>query len=318
VLRYIVGRVAQGVLVLLVVSMFSYSLIELAPGDPVSARVGAELVDKEFIATLRKEYRLDDPMPVRYLAWLRHAVEGDLGFSTKTRMSVTHEIATRLPATLHVGIGALAIGVLLGISAGSVSAMRPGSLVDRAIILVAVAGVSIPDFFLGIVAILVFSVHFGWLPSSGYVPIWQSPVASVQRLILPCAILGLSVAGILARHTRSAMLEVLAQDYIRTARAKGLGETRVMLAHALRNAALPVVTVLSLIVGRVFAGSVVIETVFSIPGLGRYLVSGVQNSDYPVVQAIILLSAIAIVAVNLFADLAYGLLDPRIKVGGGG
>ncbi len=316
-LRYIGGRVVQGAVVLVVVSMVAFSLIELIPGDPVSSRVGGELVDKEFVTRLRQEYKLDDPLPVRYLSWLNHAVQGDLGLSTKTRLGVTQEIGTRLPATLHVGIGALAFGILVGLSAGALSAMRPGSVLDRAITLLAVAGMSIPEFFLGIVAILVFSVRFGWLPSSGYVPIWEDPVASLERLVLPCTILGMSIAGILARHTRSAMLEVLGQDYIRTARAKGLGETRVMFRHALRNGALPVVTVLSLLVGRVFAGSVVIETVFSIPGVGRYLVSGVQNSDYPVVQALILLSAAAIVAVNLLSDLAYGVIDPRIKLGAG-
>lgn len=314
--RFLIVRLIQSGLVLVLVSLVAFSLLELVPGDPASARVGTELVDRELVERMRQDYGLDKPLIERYWIWLGNAVSGDLGLSTKTRTSVLEEIADRVPATLHVGIGALLIGTLLGVSAGVVSAARSGRTTDRLITLAAIAGISTPEFFLAILAILLFSVQLGWLPSFGYTPLWEDPMLSIKQLAMPCSIVALHISGIIARHTRSSMLEVLTQDYIRTAKAKGLQSGTILVRHSLRNASLPIVTILSLLVGRVFAGSVIIETVFSIPGVGRYLVSGVQNSDYPVVQAVILISAVAMISANFVADILYGVLDPRIKVGG--
>jgi peptide/nickel transport system permease protein len=314
-LRYLVLRLVQGVAVLGIVSIVAFGLVELVPGDPTSGRIGSEIVSQEYIDGIREELALDDPVHIRYAVWVENLLQGDLGRSTRTREPVANEVKQRLPATLHLLVGGVVVGVLFGVLAGAVAANWSGTFLDRTVTIWAILGVATPSFVVAVLAIFVFAVELGWVPATGYEPIWDDPVLSMRHLALPWAILGWDIAGVLARFTRSSMLEVLREDYIRTARAKGLRERRVVLTHALRNGMLPVVTVLGLIVGRLLAGSVVIETIFSIPGMGRYLIAGVNNSDYTVVQAVVLLSAVSIVGVSIIADLAYVKLDPRIRLG---
>ena len=312
-MRFALSRLLQGIVVLLLVSLVAFLLLDLGPGDSVSGRIGGEIVDQAYIDQLNEEYGLDKPILVRYWKWLEHTMTGDLGNSTRTRQGINGELKGRVPATLHILVGAVIIGLLIGVPVGVLTAYRSNTWADNLLTIWATAGISVPSFLLAVLAIFLFAVKLDWLPATGYVAIWTSPTDSVKGLVLPCAILGWEIGGILARHTRSSVLEVLRQDYIRTARAKGLGTWIILWRHALRNGLLPVVTVIGLLVGRLVSGVVVLETIFSVPGVGRYVVTAVANSDYTVVQAVVLLAAAAIVTANFLADLAYAILDPRIR-----
>ncbi len=312
---YLVKRCLQAIPLLLLVTFLSFSLLLLIPGDPVSNLLsGGESLDPEVREQYRKEIGLDKPVPVQYTLWLGRLVQGDFGKSTQTRRPIAEELKTRIPATLQIGIGGMIVGLIIGIPAGIAAAVRHNTLFDRFITMISVAGVAMPGFWFGILLILLFSVRLHWLPPLGYVNILDDPGQALKLMILPCLVIGWELSAVVTRQLRSSMLEVLRQDYVRTARAKGLHERRVVWVHALRNGLMPVVTVIGLLVGRVVAGAVVVETVFAIPGMGRMLVGAVNANDFPAVQAIVVLVAVSVVAMNIITDVVYAALDPRIRL----
>jgi peptide/nickel transport system permease protein len=311
---YVVKRLLQTIPLIVIVSFLTFAMLLMLPGDPVLAlAAGGEQIDAATLEARRRELGLDRPTPVQYASWVANAVRGDFGRSTQTRRPVSQEIRGRISPTLHLGIASLALALVIGIPTGVMSALKPNSFFDRIATVGAIGGVAIPNFFFGIVLIIVFAVWLGWLPSGGFVSITDDPVRSLKLLALPTLTNGWSIAAILVRQTRSSLLEVLRQDYVRTARAKGLRERRVVAVHAMRNALLPVVTVLGLLVGFILGGSVIVEQIFSIPGMGRLLITGIFAQDFPVVQAGVLLIAMSVIFANLLTDLAYAWLDPRIR-----
>ena len=313
---YIVKRLLQMIPVVILVTMMVYSLILLMPGDPITAMIGrGEVLDKEQIEILRHKLGLDKSIPVQYAMWLSRAVRGDFGRSTLTNRRVIDEIKARLPVTLEVGFFAMLFSALIAIPVGIISSVRRGSKLDIASTVLTISGVAMPEFFLGIILILVFGVTLGWLPTNGFVSVFKDPIEGFRHLCLPIFSLSLVIAATNMRQTRSAMLEVLVQDYVRTARAKGLAERIVIWIHALRNALLPVVTLMGLQIGRIFGGAVIIETLFAIPGMGRLIVGSILLRDFPVVQASILIVICTVLLANLLTDLLYAYLDPRIRYG---
>ena len=314
---YIGRRTLYMLPVLLLITFMVYGLMLAIPGDPARALIGAgEALDEEQLAIIRAEYNLDKPVPVQYVLWLGKALTGDLGISSQYQRPVVQELSGRAATTLQFGVVAWILAVFVGVPAGVLSAVYRGKAADYIATVVSIAGVAIPNFWLGIMAILLFGVTLGWLPTQGYVNVFEDPVEGLRHMILPACALGVTSWALIMRQSRSAMLEVLAQDYIRTARAKGLSEWRVLAVHALRNAVLPIVTVFGLQTGRIFAGAVVIETLFGIPGMGNFMVQAIFARDFMAVQGAILLMAIAVLVANLMTDIAYAWLDPRIKYGG--
>jgi peptide/nickel transport system permease protein len=311
---YVVRRLLQAVPLLLLISFLSFSLFLLIPGDPILATVqpGERLTEQDYQAR-RHQLGLDKPIPVHYAIWLSHAVQGDFGDSTHTRRPVMDDIKQRVPVTLQVGAIALFFSLLISIPAGVASAVWRNSAIDRVVTLGSVAGVAIPDFWFGIMLILLFSQRLHWLDPVGFAYIWKDPVTAIRLSIMPTLVLSQGLAAVIARQTRSSMLEVLSQDYVRTARAKGLTELRVVWLHALRNALLPIVTILGLVLGRIFAGAVIVETIFAIPGMGRLLVNSISFRDFQTVQAIVFIISVSVVTANLVTDLLYTRLDPRIR-----
>jgi len=300
--------------VLVMVTFFVYALLLLMPGDPVRALIGhGEALDPEQIEIIRHEMGLDKPIVVQYGAWLSRVVQGDFGRSHAAKLRVSEILRDRIPVTVQLGIAAWIWSLLIAIPAGIISAIRRGSKLDIAATVISIGGVALPSFWLGIVLILVFGVLLGWLPTHGFVNLWDDPIEFLRHLVLPAFCGGLAGAGLTMRQTRSAMLEVMAQDYIRTARAKGLKERTVIWVHALKNALLPVVTLMGLSIGRLMGGTVVIETLFGIPGVGRQMVSSITARDFPVVQAITLIVCLTVMVANLLTDLVYAYLDPRIR-----
>ncbi len=310
---YIIKRLLQMIPILLVVTMLVFSLLFLT-GNPVYSLIGeGEALDPEQLKVVSHELGLDRPIPVQYGMWLSKVVKGDFGRSNRNQRLVLDELKVRLPVTIQLGFVAWLFSVILAIPAGIISAIRHGTKLDLFAAAVTVGGVAIPDFWLGMMLILLAGVGLGWLPTYGFVNFTDNPVEWLRHLALPAFSLGLSMAALNMRQTRSAMLEVLAQDYVRTARAKGLRDRTVIWRHALKNALLPVITVMSLQVGRLFGGAVIIETLFAIPGMGRLMVSSILMQDFPVVQACVLIVAIAVLLANLTTDLLYAYLDPRIR-----
>ncbi|MBM4116337.1 ABC transporter permease [bacterium] len=304
--RFLLRRLLALGPVLLGVTFLSFLLLYVVPGDPVQA-VAGERYDEAVLAELRAELHLDDPLPLRYGRFLADLVRGDLGVSYVTREPVRDAIAATFPHTLRLALAAMLIAVVLGLGLGLAAALRPGSLLDRAAMLLASAGISVPVFWLGMVLIYTFSLELRWLPPSGY------GEGSLRHLILPALTLGAASAALIARMTRTALLEALGQDYIRTARAKGLHPARILLVHALRNALLPVVTVVGNDFGSYLSGSVLTERLFAWPGLGRYTLDAVAKRDLPAIQGAILVMALAFVLVNLLVDLSYAWIDPRTR-----
>jgi peptide/nickel transport system permease protein len=311
-LAYILRRVLIAIPTLLLVSVFVFGLQKLLPGDPILVMAGEDR-DPAVIELLREKYRLNDPIPMQYLYWLGDVVQGDLGISLRTNEPVLALIASKLPVTIQLAIMSMLFAVLIGIPAGILSAVHKGTWVDWLANVVALSGLSIPNFWLGIMLILLVSVNLGWLPASGYESLWIDPVKSIQTMIMPAFVLGTGLAATLMRHSRSAMLGVLQADYVRTARAKGLRNRVVVLKHAFRNAVLPVVTLLALLFGELLAGAVLTEQIFTIPGFGKLIVDAVFNRDFAVVQGVVLCTAIGFIAMNLVADVAYVLLNPRLR-----
>ncbi len=311
-LNLITKRLAVMVPTLLLVAVFVFTLQHLLPGDPVLALAGEDR-DPATLDALRVQLGLDKPVPVQFVYWFGNILHGDFGTSYKTGEPVLALILQKLPVTLELATLALIIALLIGLPAGIISAYRKGTAVDYAANVVALSGLSIPNFWLGIILILIFAVKLKWLPASGYVSPFEDLSRNLQTMILPAFVLGNALAASIMRHTRSAMLSVLSQDYVRTARAKGLYEPAVVLRHAFRNALIPVVTVVSLLFGELMAGAVLTEQIFTIPGFGKLIVDAVFNRDYAVVQGVVLCTAIGFMIMNLFADIAYGALNPRIR-----
>jgi dipeptide transport system permease protein len=332
-LRYLLRRVALIVPTFIGVTFLSFILIRMVPGDPIEVRMGEHGIEPERLAMLRHEFGLDQPLWKQFADYEVQVVTGGLGVSVVTRESVWREFITLFPATLELGICAITLGLLLGIPLGVFAAVKRGSAFDYGLMGLSVTGASMPIFWWGLMMILVFSVALGWTPVSGrigaayYIEPWSgfmlldcrysddkgACASALSHLILPAIVLGTHPLAVVARMTRSAMLEVLGEDYIRTARAKGLAGLRVVIVHALRNALIPVVTVIGLQVGALMGGAILTETIFSWPGVGHWLIESIQRRDYPVLQGGTLLIAVLVIAVNLGVDVTYGFLNPRIR-----
>jgi peptide/nickel transport system permease protein len=312
VFEFLVRRLATIVPTLVFVSMLIFGLQQLLPGDPAVILAGEER-DPNVVAYLREKLHLDEPLPVRYGYWIAGVLRGDLGESVRTQQPVLELILQKLPVTLELAALAMAVALLIGIPAGIVSAVGRGTAWDYGANVFALWGLSTPNFWLGILMILLFSVQLGWLPASGYVSPFESLRDNLAAMVMPAFVLGNAIAAVLMRHTRSAMLQVLSTDYVRTARAKGLREHTVVLKHTLRNALTPIITLGALELGTLLSGAVLTEQVFTIPGFGKLIVDSVFNRDYAVVQGVVLVTATAYIALNLLADLAYFAVNPRLR-----
>jgi peptide/nickel transport system permease protein len=311
-LNYLLKRLAAIVPTVFFVTVIIFGLQQLLPGDPAVILAG-ENQDPDVIAYLQKKMHLDKPLPVRYAYWVAGVFQGDLGESLRIQQPVLDLLKEKLPVTLELAALAMLIALIIGIPAGIVSAVGKDTVWDYAANVIALWGLSTPNFWLGILMILLFSVSLGWLPASGYVSPFEDLKANLAAMIMPAFVLGNAIAAVLMRHTRSAMLQVLNADYVRTARAKGLDERTVVLKHALRNALTPIITLGALEFGTLLSGAVLTEQVFSIPGFGKLIVDAVFNRDYAVVQGVVLVTATAYITLNLLADLAYFLVNPRLR-----
>jgi ABC-type dipeptide/oligopeptide/nickel transport system permease component len=305
-LRYTAGRLGGGLITLLGVSVVVFLSLHLAPGDPATIIAGPQASEDE-IRQIREQFRLDDPLPTQYGNWAARIARGDFGVSYRGGRPVWPDLASAFPVSVQLALGGLGLAILIGVPAGVLAAVRRDGIADAAVMSVAVAGISLPTFWISLLLILLFSVELRWLPSSGW--------GTLRHAILPVFCISLSSLALLARLTRAAMVEVLFEDYVRTARAKGLAERIVRYRHALRNTLLPIVTVIGLRFGALAGGAVIIESIFAVPGVGRLVVVAVSNRDFPVVQGGVLLIAAVITLVNLSVDLAYVFLDPRITYG---
>lgn len=305
-------RVLIAIPTLFLVSLFVFALQRALPGDPFLVIAGEER-DPEVIARLREIYRMDDPIVVQFFAWLGQVIQGDFGRSLRTGEPVLNLILQKLPVTIQLATASIIVALVIGLPAGIIAARRKGTIVDYSASALALSGLSIPNFWLGIMLILVVAVELKWLPASGFESIFVDPKAAIERLIMPAFVLGGGLSAFIMRHTRSAMLEVLRSDYVRTARAKGLDEETVVNRHALRNALIPIITLSTLLFGELLAGAVLTEQVFTIPGFGKLIVDAVFNRDYGVVQGVVLCSALGFILMNLLADILYILANPRLR-----
>lgn len=313
--RFLLRRSGSALVVILLASLLVFLGVRALPGDPAVILAGEEPTP-ELIAQIRHEYGLDQPLPVQYAAYVRQALSGNFGRSTQDRLPVGQILLQRLPITLELALLAMLVAIIAGVLTGVVAAVRRGRAADYAATGFGLIGLSVPHFWLGLLAILLFAVRLRVLPASGYVPFTQDPGGNLLRMILPALVLGTGFAAIIMRQTRSAMLTQLTSDYVRTARAKGLSGARVVGVHALRNSLTTVVTVLGLQLGALISGAVVTEQIFVIPGFGKLTVDSVLARNYPVIQAIVLITAVGYIVVNLLVDLAYGLLNPRVRLAG--
>jgi peptide/nickel transport system permease protein len=311
-LTYLIRRIAIIIPTLFFVSIIIFGLQQLLPGDPALALAGEER-DPQVIAFLRHKYHLDEPLPVRYGLWVIGVMHGDLGESIRINKPVLDLVLEKLPVTAELAGLAILIALVIGIPAGVISAVKNGTIIDYGANVFALWGLSTPNFWLGFLLILLFSVQLGILPASGFVSPGEDLGRNLATLIMPAFVLGNAIAAVMMRHTRSAMLQVLSADYVRTARAKGLNESVVVLKHGLRNALIPVVTLGALEFGQLLSGAVLTEQVFTIPGFGKLIVDAVFNRDYAVVQGVVLCTATAYIVLNLCADIAYFLVNPRLR-----
>ena len=314
--EFLVRRAFISAVTLVLISLIVFTGVRMIPGDPARVMAGTD-ADAAGLEEVREKYGLHDPIPVQYVRWIGLALRGDLGESIRTRQSVAWTVAIKLPITVELACLALLIALALAIPAGVIAAVRRNTAWDVLASAASLCGVSIPNFWLGIMLILLVSVRLGWLPASGFVPLFEDPVANVRRMLMPALVLGTALAAVLMRQTRNAMIEVLSADYIRTARSKGLAGFAVVVRHALRNALIPVVTILGLQMGALMGGAVVTESIFVLPGFGRLIVEAVFTRDYPVVQGVVLITASSYVLINLLVDISYTVLNPRIRIGGG-
>jgi peptide/nickel transport system permease protein len=311
-LTYLFRRLAQILPTLFFVSILIFGLQQLLPGDPALVMAGEER-DPEALAAIRTRYHLDEPVVVQYGIWIWGVLQGNFGQSMRINVPVRDLVLEKLPVTIQLATMALIIALSIGIPAGIISAVKKNTILDYGASAVALWGLSTPNFWLGIMLILLFSVSLGLLPASGFVSPFEDWRQSLATTIMPAFVLGNAIAAVLMRHTRSAMLQVLSADYVRTARAKGLGERTVVIKHALRNALVPIVTLGALEFGQLLSGAVLTEQVFSIPGFGKLIVDAVFNRDYAVVQGVVMVTATLYITLNLLADLAYFLINPRLR-----
>ena len=311
-LTYIARRLLASIPVILMVGVITFSILHIAPGDPAILMAGEEATPED-VDKMRKALGFDKPFHVQFGVWVGRLLQGDLGTSIFSKHSITELMAPRLQPTLSLGLLAIVLSILMGIPMGVVAAWTAGSVTDRAVMVFAVLGFSVPVFWLGFIFIWVFAVEIRLFPAVGFVPISDGLLPFLRSLTLPALANAIPFSALVARMTRSTMVEVLQEDYIKTARAKGLAEVRVITRHALRNASIPIVTVIGLVFAALVSGAVVTETVFAIPGLGRLLVDGMVRRDYPIIQAMLMVTAVSYVFVNLIIDITYAYLDPRIR-----
>lgn len=309
---YLLRRLVEALPTLFLVSVVVFFLTRILPGDPVRLLLGEE-PDPKVAEEVRRSLGLDRPLLVQYASWLWNLFQGDLGRSIKDGTPVARLILEKLPTTLELATLAMLVALAIGLPSGVVAAVRRGTWLDGLVTSTSLMGVSVPNFFLGIMLIYLFSLRLGWVPPSGYVELWIDPKRNLLLMVLPAFTLGTALAGAIARFTRNSLLEVLSQDYIRTAKAKGVSSAAVVLKHGLRNAAIPIVTVLGLQLGGLLGGAVVTEQIFSIPGFGRLVVDAVFTRDFTVLQGVVLTSALAVFVVNTAVDVLYALIDPRIR-----
>ena len=311
--RYLVRRLLLTVPVLFFVSLIVFSLIALIPGDPARIMLGEE-ASRESLEALRRQMGLDRPLAVRYLIWMSHVLRGDLGRSVRDGRPVALTLVQKIPVTAELAAASLLVSWAIAIPAGALAAWKRRTVLDYGATTVALAGLSIPNFWLGIMLIYLLAVHLRWLPPSGYVEPWVDPGRNLRLMVMPSVVLGTALAALVMRLLRSSLIEVLSSDYVRTAKAKGLSDRVVLIRHAMKNAMIPVATIMGLQLGGLLGGAVVTETIFAVPGLGRLAVESILTRDYPMVQGVVLFAALAVVAANLLVDLAYAALDPRIRL----
>lgn len=311
--HFLIRRLAGALLVLVLVSLMSFALIWLVPGDPAAAFLDASATPEQ-VAKLRSALGLDLSLTQQMLGWYGRILSGDLGQSILLNRSVTAALIERLPVTLSLAALALAFAVFFGVAAGIIAAVNHNRWPDQAVMTTALLGLSVPDFWLGLVMVLVFAVSLGWLPSGGFTPFLQSPAEWLRGMILPALTLGLVQVGFIARMARASMLDTLSQDYVRTADAKGLAKLHVVLRHALPNAMIPILTVIGIVSGALLGGAVIVEQVFSIPGIGRLIVGAIASRDFPVLQGGLLFLAVVYLAINLVVDILYAVVDPRVRL----
>jgi peptide/nickel transport system permease protein len=315
-LEFLLRRAVISAITLVLISLIVFAGVRAIPGDPARVLAGEE-ADESGLEEIREKYGLNDALAIQYLRWVGHALRGDFGVSIRTRQPVAATVAAKLPITVELAALSILIALAIAIPAGAVAAVKRNSGWDVLMSGMSLGGVSIPNFWLGIMLILLVSVRLQWLPASGYVPPWEDLLDNLRRMLMPALVLGTGLAAVLMRQTRNAMIESLSADYIRTARAKGLAQPVVVVRHALRNSLVPVVTILGLQMGALMSGAVVTEQIFVVPGFGRLIVEAVFTRDYPLVQGVVLITASAYVLINLLVDVSYSVLDPRIRIGGG-
>jgi peptide/nickel transport system permease protein len=314
--EFLIQRGFISLVTLFLITVIVFTGVRMIPGDPARVLAGTD-ADESGLEEIRQKYGLRDPIPVQYLRWVGHALRGDLGESIRTHDPVLRLVGQKLPITLQLAGYALLVALLIAIPVGVLAAVRRNTAWDYLASTVSLCGVSIPNFWLGIMLILVISVRLRWLPASGFVPFLQDPWANTLRLLMPAVVLGAALAAVLMRQTRNSMIEVLSADYIRTAYAKGLRTKVVVFRHAIRNGLIPVITIFGLQLGALIGGAVVTEQIFVVPGFGRLILEAVFTRDYPVVQGVVLITASSYVLINLLVDVSYSLLNPRIRIGGG-
>lgn len=312
--RYILGRLGQAVVTVFLVSLVVFAGVRAIPGDTALALAGEDR-SEEGLAAIRDAYGLNEPLWVQYWRWISRAVRGDFGISARTGAPVSEQILHALPVTLQLSLFAIVFAAVVGIAAGALAAVKRRTFGEWFANGLALLGLSLPNFWFGILLILAFAVAVPLLPASGFVPFLKDPIDNLRRLILPTIVLGSGLAAIVMRQTRSSMLDALSSDYVRTARAKGMPARTVVTGHALRNSLITVVTVLGLQLGHLIAGAVVTEQVFTLPGFGKLTLDGVFTRDYPLIQAVVLIASVSYVLINLGVDLLYSVLDPRIRIG---
>jgi peptide/nickel transport system permease protein len=314
---YLARRVGVSLFTLIIASVLVFLGIRAVPGNPATALTGNADLSSAAIAAINRQYGLNEPLPLQYGDWLRQILTGHLGASPVTGIPITTELSSAFPITIELTILAMLIGIIIGIPSGIISAVRRGKAIDYVSNAIALFGLSVPSFWFGIILILIFAVRLHVLPGSGYVSFLSSPASNLSHMVLPAFVLGAGVAAVLMRQMRSGMLEALRADYVRTARAKGLAEPSVVLRHALRNSLVTVATVIGLQIGVLLSGVAVTEDVFGLPGVGDLTINAVFQRDYPTIQAVALITAAAVIAINFAMDFLYAFLSPRVRVAGG-
>lgn len=311
-ISYIIRRLLIAVPVLFGISLISFFLVRLVPGDTVTALLGMNYTEEQA-ALLREKYGLDRPLILQYVIWLFNVLQGDFGYSSFANKPVLAAIIERLPVTLELTVCSVLFALFIAIPLGTIASIRRNGIADYSVSFLGMLGISVPNFWLGTMMILLFSLHLGWLPSGDFVPLTESVWGNVKSMLMPAVALGMAVSAVVMRMTRSSMLEVVGQEYIKMAKAKGVSNTRLIIRHALKNALIPVVTVIGIQTGYLLGGSVVIEQIFSLPGIGRLALQAITNRDYALLQGTILFIASSFVLINLLVDILYAFLNPRIR-----